>query len=156
MLFGFACFCRGNPNNPRLFHALGAFSAEGVKVDDMHYIFIKTRSSASIEAITMTLSSFSIRPIRLTKDAPDILATETCTRYQRQVFFKHIKLNRIRYHRGGSTTYWYWMQPPLDTMGNPLPPPAGAYETDTTPASRWSEYWDKCPGGEHSTMAILD
>ena len=72
------------------------------------------------------------------------------------MFFKHIKLNRLRYHRGVSTTYWYWLKPPLDTMGRTLPPPAGAYEIDTTPAFRWEAYWDRCPDGSHSTMAILD
>jgi hypothetical protein len=158
MLFGFVCFCRGPPNNPVLFRALGAYSAEGVKVDSMDYIFIKTpnSSASSVESILTTLYSFGIRPVRLTKDAPEILATETCTRHQRQVFFKHIKLNRLRYHRGVNTTYWYWVQPPLDTLGQPLPPPAGAYETDTTPSSKWKDYWDRCPNGEHSTMAILD
>ena len=157
MLFGFACFCRGNPNNPVLFRALGAYSAEGVKVDCMDYIFIKTQGgSSSSESVLLTLESFGIRPVRLTKDAPEILATDTCTHHQRQVFFKHIKLNRIRYHRGASTTYWHWAQPPLDTLGKPLPPPAGAYETDTTSSSKWTDYWDRCPDGGHSTMAIVD
>jgi hypothetical protein len=156
MLFGFACFCRGSPNNPRLFRALGAYSAEGVKVDSMDYMFIKTAGSPTIESLLTTLGSFGIRPVRLIKDAPEILATDTCTRQQRQLFFRHIKHNRVRYHRGANTTYWYWMQPPSDTQGNPLPPPAGAYETDTTPSTKWNDYWDRCPDGSHGTMAILD
>jgi hypothetical protein len=156
MLFGFVCFCRHGPNNPKLFYTLGAVSAEGVKVDSVDYIFIKTPGTVSDEKIITTLSSFGIRPIRITADAPELLTTTTCPRQQRQKFFKHIKLNRLRYHRGLETTYWYWRQPPLDTLGNPLPPPVGAYEIDTTPSSRWREYWDKCPGGEHCTMAILD
>jgi hypothetical protein len=157
MLFGFACFCRGCPNNARLFDALGAFSAEGVQVDAMHYIFIKTHSTLPIESIVATLGAFSLRPIPLAEDTPDILTAETSSRCQRQVFFQHIKTNRILYHRGvASTTYWFWREPPFDSMGHPLPPPVGAYEIDTTPSSRWREYWDRCPSGEHSTTAILD
>ncbi len=156
MLFGFACFCRGSPNDPRLFRALGAVSAEGVKVDSMDYIFIKTAEARKIESLIATLQSFGLRLVRLTKDAPEILATETCTRQQRQLFFRHIKHHRLRYHRGASTTSWYWKQPPLDTLGNPFPPPVGAYETDTTPSTRWMDFWDRCPDGSHGTMAILD
>ena len=156
MIFGFACFIRGCPNNPALFYALKALSAEGIKVDSIDYFFIKTKNPVTIESIIMTLDSFNIRPIRLSKDAPEVLSTENSTMYQRRTFFRQIKFNRLRYHRGMDTTYWHWNHPPLDTLGNPLPPPAGSYETDTTTASRWREYWDKCPGGEHCTMAILD
>ena len=156
MLFGIVCFCRGNPNNPALFDALGAVRVEGVKVDSLDYIFFKTQAVVTDEKIVTTLSTFNIRPIRISKDAPELLNSRTCSRVHRQAFFKHIKLNRARYQRGLESTYWYWLQPPLDTLGNPLPPPVGAYEIDTTPLSRWREYWDKCPGGEHCTQAILD
>ena len=156
MLFGFVCFCRGSPNNPQLFCALGAISAEGVKVDCLDYIFIRTSSVVSNEKITTTLASFNVRPISAVKDAPELLTAATCTRQQRQAFFKHIKSQRIQYRMGLETSYWYWLQPPLDTMGNPLPPPVGAYEIDSTPSSRWRDYWDRCPGGEHCTQAILD
>ena len=102
MLFGFACFGRDSPNNPRLFRALGVHSAEGVKIDSMDYILIKTTEVKRIESIIATLQTFGLRPVRLTKDAPEILATETCTRQQRQLFFRHIKQNRLRYHRGAN------------------------------------------------------
>lgn len=150
------CFSRRNPNNPRLFDALGAVSAEGVKVDSIDYIFIKTDSDISIDHITTILGSFEIHPIRGSKDAPDILTIDTCTRQKRHAFFRQIKVNRIHYREGRESTYWYWLQPPLDTTGHPLPPPVGAYEIDTTPPSRWREYWDKCPSGEYCTQAILD
>lgn len=160
VLFGFACFCRGSPNNPPLFYALGASKAEGVKVDDVDYIFITHPSVAvSIDTILSSLACFGIRPIRLSKDSPEILTSGNCTRRQRQAFFRHIKHNRTRYHQGletSSSSYWYWLQPPLDTLGHPLPPPVGAYDIDPTPSKRWQQYWDRCPGGEHCTQAILD
>ncbi len=159
MLFGFVCLCRNSPNNPPLFDALGATRAEGVKVDSVDYIFIKTGASSavvSVEQIMTTLASFGIRPIRLSTEMPDILTSRTCTHKQRQAFFRHIKFHRMRYHRGLDTSYWYWLQPPCDTLGHPLPPPVGAYDIDTTPSKRWREYWDRCPSGEHCTQAILD
>ena len=156
MLFGIVCFCRGNPNNPALFNALGAVKAEGVKVDSVDYIFFRTKAALPDEKILTTLASFNVGLIRIAKDAPELLSVGTCTRPHRQLFFRHIKSNRARYHRGVESTYWYWLQAPLDTLGNPLPPPVGAGEIDTTPMSRWQEYWDKCPGGEHCTQAILD
>ncbi len=156
MFFGFVCYCRNNPNNPRLFDTLGAVSAEGVKVDSLDYIFIKTPSVISIDRIMATLETFEIHPIRGSEGAPDILTTYTCTRQQRQAFFRNIKSNRILYQKGRETTYWFWRQPPLDTLGHPLPPPAGAFGIDTTSSSRWREYWDRCPDGDHCTEAILD
>lgn len=156
MLYGFVCFCRGSPNNALLFWALGAVRVEGVKVDSLDYILVKTPAEVSNETITATLASFDVRPIRLSVDSPDILTIHTCTRPQRQAFFRHIKLQRMRYQRGLDTSYWYWLKPPLDTLGHPLPPPVGAYETDLTDSSRWREYWDRCPGGEYCTQAILD
>jgi hypothetical protein len=156
MLFGFVCECRGNPNNPKLFCAIGAVSAEGVKVGKRDFIFIKTASNAPNESILTTLSSFGMHPLFMEKGSPKILSLQSCPRRERQAFFKHIKLNRQLYNRGLDTSYWYWLKPPLDSLGHPLPPPAAAYEIDCTPASRWTEYWDKCPGGEHCTLAILD
>lgn len=163
MLFGFACFCRrGSPNNPPLFYALGASRVEGVKVDDIDYIFVKTGSAviSSTEDIVSVLSSFGVRPVRLSADAPDILTIATCSRQQRQAFFRPIKTARMRYRSGLETqhhdSYWYWLQPPLDTLGHPLPPPVEAYDIDKTPSSRWQEYWDRCPGGEYCTQSILD
>ena len=155
MLFGVVCRC-GRPNNPALFQALGAVRAEGVKVDSLDYIFFKTPADDDVEKILATLSLFHLRPIRVSCDAPELLNARTCTRAHRQAFFRHIKLNRARYLRGLETTYWYWLQAPLDTQGHPLPPPVGAYEIDATPSSRWKEYWDRCPSGEHCTRAILD
>jgi hypothetical protein len=128
-----------------------------VKVDSVDYIFMKTAAAAvPDEKILITLTSFGLRPIRNSKDAPELLTLQTSTRTQRQVFFRHIKHQRARYARGMETSYWYWLQPPLDTQGNPLPPPVGAYEIDLTPSSRWRVYWDRCPGGEFCTQAILD
>ena len=109
MLFGFACLSSGNPVNPALFHALGAVSVESVKFGNMDLFFIKTPSSSiSIESVLVTLDSFGISPVRLTKDVPEILAIETCTRCQRQDFFRHIKINRKLHKRGMKTTYWHW------------------------------------------------
>lgn len=156
MLFGFVCECRGNANNPRLFCAIGAVSAEGVKVGERDFIFIKTVSNFSNESILTTLASFGMHPLFREKGSPRILSIHSCRRQERQAFFKHIKLNRRLYFRGLETSYWYWLTAPLDSLGHPLPPPAAAYEIDCTPASRWTEYWDKCPGGEHCTQAILD
>ena len=156
MLFGFVCFCRGSPNNPELFRALKAVKVEGVKVDSLDYIFIKTASGISNEQIMMTLSTFGIRPVSTSNDSPEILTSKSCSRQQRQSFFRHIRFHRARYHQGLETCYWYWLQPPLDTLGNPLPPPVGAYEIDPTPSSRWQQYWDRCPGGEYCTQAIVD
>jgi len=156
MLFGFACFCRTSPNNPDLFHALGVVKAEGVKLDSMDYIFMKTASVVPDDKILTTLTSYGFRPIRNSKDGPELLTSQTSTRSQRQAFFRHIKHHRARYARGMETSYWYWLQPPLDTQGNPLPPPVGANEIDPTPSSRWRLYWDRCPGGEYCTQAILD
>lgn len=156
MLFGFVCYCSSNPNNPDLFHALRAEKAEGVKVDSMHYVFVRTASALPKENILSTLASFGFRPVSSGKDAPELLSSSTSSRSQRQAFFKHIKYHRLRYSQGMETSYWYWLQPPLDTQGNPLPPPAGAFEIDPTPPSRWRQYWDRCPGGEHGTQAILD
>jgi hypothetical protein len=158
MLFGFVCYCRSNPNNPDLFHALGVEKAEGVKVDSVDYVFMRTASAVMMpdEKILTTLASFGFRPIRSAKDAPELITLATSTRAQRQTFFRHIKFHRMRYARGMETSYWYWLQPPLDTKGNPLPPPAGAYEIDPTPSSRWRQYWDRCPGGDYCTQAILD
>ena len=156
MLFGFVCFCRGSPNNPELFRALKAVKVEGVKVDSLDYIFIKTASGISIQQIMMTLSTFGIRPVSTSNDSPEILTSKSCSRQQRQSFFRHIRFHRARYHQGLETSYWYWVQPPLDTLGNPLPPSVGAYEIDPTSSSRWQQYWDRCPGGEYCTQAIVD
>ena len=156
MLFGFVCFCRGSPNNPELFNALKAVKAEGVKVDSLDYIFIRTASDISSEQILTTLSTFGIRPVRTSKDLPEILSSKSCSTQQRQSFYRHIKFFRACYHRGVETCYWYWLQPPLDTLGNPLPPPVGAYDTDLTPSSKWKQYWDRCPSGEYCTQAIVD
>ena len=114
MLFGFVCFCRGSPNNPELFRALKAVKVEGVKVDSLDYIFIKTASGISNEQIMMTLSTFGIRPVSTSNDSPEILTSKSCSRQQRQSFFRHIRFHRARYHQGLETCYWYWLQPPLD------------------------------------------
>lgn len=172
MLFGFVCCvcCRNSPNNPLLFDALGASRAEGVRggVDGLDYIFIRIPSALSVEQIMVTLAAFNIHPTRLSNGAPEILTLGTCTREQRRAFFRHIKLHRTRYHSGlenpeadapsssSSPSYWYWLRPPLDTSGHPLPPPVGAYDIDTTPSNLWRQYWDRCPSGEYCTRAILD
>lgn len=156
MLFGFVSFCRGSPNNPALFHALNAQLAEGVKVDSVDYFFIRSGSADSDAKILSTLANYGLHPITSSKDAPALLHTKSATREQRRTFFRHIKHHRARYHKGVETSYWYWRPPPLDTLGNPLPPPVGAYEIDLTPSSRWKQYWDRCPGAEYCTQAIVD
>ena len=161
MLFGFVCVCHNSPNNPPLFDALGASRAEGVRVDGLDYIFIRIPSALSVELIMATLATFNIYPTRLSNGSPEILTLGTCTREQRRAFFRHIKTHRTRYHSGlenpdSPSSYWYWLRPPLDTSGHPLPPPVAAYDIDTTPSKRWRQYWDRCPGGEYCTRAILD
>jgi hypothetical protein len=44
---------------------------------------------------------------------------------------------------------------PRDSTGHALPPPVVPFAVDTTPRSRWEEYWRLCPAGDRMPEEVL-
>jgi len=44
---------------------------------------------------------------------------------------------------------------PRDSTGHALPPPVVPFAVDTTPRSRWEEYWRRCPAGDRMPEEVL-
>ena len=65
-----------------------------------------------------------------------------------EMVFPNLK-KRARSGQGPSHRYSpeRGMQPPLDTLGNPMPPPAPSIFVCRLPASEWGEYWARSPDG---------